>query len=173
MLERGKLSIDLIIRMGVFNLIPTILEVLFVCLLFGFYFGWQLVAIVLAMIVLYSWFSFYFSEKRIAIRREYIEADMEASTKAVDSLLNYETVKYFGNERWEADRYDRSMAKFEWATIKTYSSLAVLNAGQARDLHLGHGAFDAVRGARHRQRGHDDWRLRARERGFHPALPAA
>ena len=85
--------------MGVFNLIPTILEVLFVCLLFGFYFGWQLVAIVLAMIVLYSWFSFFFSEKRIAIRREYIEADVEASTKAVDSLLNYETVKYFGNER--------------------------------------------------------------------------
>ena len=117
--------------MGVFNLIPTILEVLFVCLLFGFYFGWQLVAIVLAMIVLYSWFSFFFSEKRIAIRREYIEADVEASTKAVDSLLNYETVKYFGNERWEADRYDRSMAKFEWATIRTYSSLAILNAGQA------------------------------------------
>ena len=130
-LERGKISIDLIIRMGVLNLIPTILEVLFVCLLFGVYFGWQLVAIVLAMIVLYSWFSFFFSEKRIAIRREYIEADMEASTKAVDSLLNYETVKYFGNERWEADRYDSSMAKFEWATIKTYSSLAVLNAGQA------------------------------------------
>ena len=130
-LERGKLSIDLIIRMGVLNLIPTILEVLFVCLLFGAYFGWQLVAIVLAMIVLYSWFSFFFSEKRIAIRREYIEADTEASTKAVDSLLNYETVKYFGNERWEADRYDSSMAKFEWATVKTYSSLAALNAGQA------------------------------------------
>ncbi len=130
-LERGKLSIDLIIRMGALNLFPTILEVLFVCVLFGVYFGWQLVAIVLTMIVLYSWFSFFFSEKRIAIRREYIEADTEASTKAVDSLLNYETVKYFGNERWEADRYDRAMAKFERATIKTYSSLAVLNAGQA------------------------------------------
>ncbi len=130
-LERGKLSIDLIIRMGILNLIPTILELSFVCLLFGFYFGWQLVAIVLAMIVLYSWFSFFFSEKRIVLRREYIEADVEASTKAVDSLLNYETVKYFGNERWEADRYDRSMAKFVRATIKTYNSLAVLNAGQA------------------------------------------
>ena len=56
---------------------------------------------------------------------------MEASTKAVDSLLNYETVKYFGNERWEADRYDRSMARYERATIRTYSSLAMLNAGQA------------------------------------------
>jgi len=130
-LERGKISIDLIIRMGVLNLVPTMLEVLFVCLLFGFYFGWQLVALVLAMIVLYSWWSFYFSERRIAIRREYIEADVEASTKAVDSLLNYETVKYFGNERWEAERYDSSMAKFEQATIKTYSSLAVLNGGQA------------------------------------------
>ncbi len=130
-LERGKGAIDLIVRMGALNLIPTILEVTFVCLLFGFYFGWQLVAIVLTMIVFYSWFSFFFSEKRIAIRREYIEADTEASTKAVDSLLNYETVKYFGNERWEAERYDRSMAKYERATIRTYSSLAVLNAGQA------------------------------------------
>ncbi len=130
-LERGKIAIDLIVRMGVFNLVPTILEIIFVCLLFGYYFGWQLVAIVLTMIVLYAWFSFFFSEKRIAIRREYIEADTEASTKAVDSLLNYETVKYFGNERWEADRYDRSMAKYERASIKTYNSLAVLNFGQA------------------------------------------
>jgi ATP-binding cassette, subfamily B, heavy metal transporter len=130
-LERGKVSIDLIIRMGIFNLVPTMLEVTFVCLLFGFYFGWQLVAIVLAMIAIYAWFSFFFSEKRIAIRREYIEADTEASTKAVDSLLNYETVKYFGNEEWEAQRFDRSMARYERASIKTYNSLAVLNSGQA------------------------------------------
>ncbi len=130
-LERGKTAVDLIIRMGFLNLIPTMLEVTFVCLLFGFYFGWPLVAIVLSMIGLYSWFSFYFSDKRIAIRREYIAADTEASVRAVDSLLNYETVKYFGNERWEADRFDSSMARYERATIKTYSSLAVLNAGQA------------------------------------------
>jgi ATP-binding cassette, subfamily B, heavy metal transporter len=130
-LDRGKLSIDLIIRMGALNLFPTILEVLFVCLLFGFYFGWEMVAIVLVMIVIYAWFSFYFSERRIKIRREYIEADVDATTKAVDSLLNYETVKYFGNERWEAARFDRSMERFERATIRTSSSLAVLNAGQA------------------------------------------
>ena len=129
-LERGKVGIDLILRMGIFNLIPTALEVVFVSLLFGFYFGWQLVAIVLVMIVLYAWFSLFFSEKRITIRREYIEADTEASTKAVDSLLNYETVKYFGNERWEAERFDHSMAKYERASIKTYKSLAVLNSGQ-------------------------------------------
>jgi ATP-binding cassette, subfamily B, heavy metal transporter len=129
-LERGKGAIDLIIRMGFLNLVPTILEVLFVCLLFGFYFGWQLVLLVLGMIALYSWFSLYFSEKRITIRRAYIEADTEASTKAVDSLLNYETVKYFGNERWEADRFDASMAKYERASIQTYNSLAILNSGQ-------------------------------------------
>jgi ATP-binding cassette subfamily B protein len=130
-LERGKTSIDLIIRMGIFSLIPTVLEITFVCLLFGFYFGWQLVAAVLMMIAIYAWFSFFFSEKRIAIRREYIEADTEASTKAVDSLLNYETVKYFGNEEWEARRFDRSMQRYEQASIRTYNSLAVLNSGQA------------------------------------------
>jgi ATP-binding cassette, subfamily B, heavy metal transporter len=129
-LERGKGAIDLIIRLGVLSLAPTMLEVIFVCILFGFYFGWQLVAIVAIMIALYSWFSFFFSQKRIAIRREYIEADTEASTKAVDSLLNYETVKYFGNERWEAERFDHSMERYERASIKTYNSLAVLNAGQ-------------------------------------------
>ncbi len=130
-LDRGKLAIDLIIRMIALNLAPTLLEVLFVCLLFGFYFGWAMVAIVLVMIVIYAWFSFFFSERRILIRREYIEADQDATTKAVDSLLNYETVKYFGNERWEADRFDRSMERYERATIRTYGSLAVLNSGQA------------------------------------------
>ncbi len=129
-LDRGKLSIDLIIRMVALNLVPTILEVLFVCLLLGFYFGWVMVAIVLIMIVIYAWFSFHFSEMRIKIRREYIEADMDASTKAIDSLLNYETVKYFGNERWEAGRFDRSMERFERASIRTNSSLAILNFGQ-------------------------------------------
>jgi ATP-binding cassette, subfamily B, heavy metal transporter len=130
-LDRGKLAIDLIVRMVALNLAPTVLETVFVCLLFGFYFGWEMVAIVLAMIVIYAWFSFFFSERRIKIRREYIEADQDATQKAVDSLLNYETVKYFGNERWEATRFDRSMERFERATIRTYSSLAWLNAGQA------------------------------------------
>ena len=130
-LDRGKLSVDLIIRTIALNVVPTILEVAFVCALFGTYFGWTMVAIVLLMIVLYAWFSFAYSDKRIRIRREYIEADTDASTKAIDSLLNYETVKYFGNERWEADRFDRSMQRFERASIKSYSSLGILNIGQA------------------------------------------
>jgi len=128
--DRGKMAVDLIIRMGVLNLIPTILEVVFVCLLFGLYFGWPFVLIVLAMIAVYTLYSIAVSERRIAIRREYIEADTDATTKAVDSLLNYETVKYFGNERWEADRFDRSMRRYERASIKTANSLAALNFGQ-------------------------------------------
>ena len=101
------------------------------------------------MIVLYSWFSFFFSEKRIAIRREYIEADTEASTKAVDSLLNYETVKYFGNERWEAERYDHSMAKYERATHQNLQLARGAELGPGADFHDWHGALDAVRGPRH------------------------
>jgi ATP-binding cassette subfamily B protein len=130
-LDRGKLAIDLITRMIALNLVPTVLEVLFVCLLFGFYFGWAMVAIVAVMIALYAWFSFHFSERRIAIRRDYIDADMDATTKAVDSLLNYETVKYFGNERWEAARFDRSMERFQEASVRSWGSLAILNSGQA------------------------------------------
>ncbi len=129
-LERGKMAIELIIRMGILNLVPTVLEVLFVCILFQIYFGWLFVGIVLAMVVLYAWFSFVASEWRMSIRRELNDSDVEANTKAVDSLLNYETVKYFGNERWESERFDHSMARYEKASIRTYSSLAWLNFGQ-------------------------------------------
>jgi ATP-binding cassette subfamily B protein len=129
-LERGKNAIELIIRMGILNLVPTILEVLFVCILFYIYFGWVFVAIILVMIAGYSWFSFVASEWRMGIRRELNESDVDANTKSVDSLLNFETVKYFGNERWEGDRYDLSMSRYERASIRTYNSLAILNIGQ-------------------------------------------
>lgn len=129
-LERGRVAIELIIRMGILNLIPTVLEVLLVCVLFQVYFGWLFVAIVVTMIALYVWFSFVASEWRMNIRRELNDSDVEANTKAVDSLLNYETVKYFDNERWESERFDRSMARYEQASIRTYSSLAWLNLGQ-------------------------------------------
>ena len=78
-----------------------------------------------------SWFTFWASERRIAIRRDMNESDTEAHSKAVDSLLNYETVKYFGNEEHEARRFDSSMARYEKAAIRTYTSLGVLNTGQA------------------------------------------
>jgi ABC-type transport system involved in Fe-S cluster assembly fused permease/ATPase subunit len=130
-LERGKQSIELIIRNGMLHLFPTIIELVFVLALVTAYFGWEYSLIVLVTVTLYMLFTFYASEWRIAIRRELNDSDTEANTKAIDSLLNFETVKYFGNEAWEAARFDKSMARYEKAAIKTYTSLGVLNAGQA------------------------------------------
>jgi ABC-type transport system involved in Fe-S cluster assembly fused permease/ATPase subunit len=130
-IERGTRGIDLIVRMGVMQLAPTVVEMVLVAGLLVFYFDWTYVLILVATIALYMWFTFSASERRIAIRREMNESDTEANTKAIDSLLNYETVKYFGNEEAEARRYDASMARYEKAAVKTYYSLGVLNSGQA------------------------------------------
>jgi ATP-binding cassette subfamily B protein len=92
---------------------------------------------VLLTVGLYVWFTFWASERRISIRRDMNESDTEAHSKAVDSLLNYETVKYFGNEEHEARRFDASMARYERAAIRTYTSLGVLNTGQAVIFTLG------------------------------------
>jgi ATP-binding cassette subfamily B protein len=99
--------------------------------LVAYYFGWIYVLVVLATVALYVSFTFWASERRIAIRRDMNESDTEAHAKAVDSLLNYETVKYFGNEAHEARRFDASMARYEKAAIRTYTSLGLLNTGQA------------------------------------------
>ncbi len=130
-LERGKQSIELIIRMGMLHLFPTIIEMGFVLALVTVYFGWEYCLIVLATVVLYLAFTFWASEWRIVIRREMNASDTDANTKAIDSLLNFETVKYFGNEGWESRRFDESMARYEKAAIKTYTSLGVLNSGQS------------------------------------------
>ena len=130
-IERGTRGIDLIIRMGIMQLLPTLIEILLVSVLLVYYFDWTYVAILVVTIAVYMWYTFAASERRIQIRREMNESDTEANTKAIDSLLNFETVKYFGNEDAEARRYDASMARYEKAAVKTYYSLGVLNAGQA------------------------------------------
>jgi ATP-binding cassette subfamily B protein len=130
-IERGTRGVELILRMGVLQLTPTALEVVLVCALLVYYFSWVYVVIVLGTIAAYMWFTFVASEWRIAIRREMNESDNDANTKAIDSLLNYETVKYFGNEGLEAKRFDTSMRRYEEASVKTYYSLGVLNFGQA------------------------------------------
>src|SRR5262249_36467839 len=94
-------------------------------------FDWRYALTVAAMILLYLWFTVRATDWRIKIRRTMNESDTEANTKAIDSLLNYETVKYFGAEEREAQRYDRSMERYEGASVKTYTSLAWLNTGQA------------------------------------------
>jgi ATP-binding cassette subfamily B protein len=130
-LERGRSGVEQITRMLLMVLVPTIVEfilVLAVCLL---EFDWRYAVVIVAMIAGYLWFTIRATEWRVAIRKTMNESDTEANTKAVDSLLNYETVKYFGAEARETARYDKSMAQFEAASIKTYTSLGFLNAGQA------------------------------------------
>jgi len=136
-IERGTRGIDLIVRMGVMQLAPTVVELLLVAALLVYYFSWTYVLILIATVVFYMWFTFQASERRIAIRREMNESDTEANTKAIDSLLNYETVKYFGNEEAEARRFDASMQRYERAAVKTYYSLGVLNSGQAAIFTVG------------------------------------
>ncbi len=130
-IERGVTGVDTIVRMAVLNSIPTAVELVMISGLIAYYFGWVYVVVVLATVVFYVTFTFSASEWRIAIRRDMNESDTEAHSKAVDSLLNYETVKYFGNEELEGRRFDASMARYERAAIRTYTSLGVLNSGQA------------------------------------------
>ncbi len=130
-LERGRTGIENITRMTLMTLVPTILEFVLVMAVLAFEFDWRYVAVVLAMIVGYLLFTVRATEWRVQIRRTMNESDTDANTKAVDSLLNYETVKYFGAEEREAKRYDKSIERFEHASIRTYTSLAILNTGQA------------------------------------------
>jgi ATP-binding cassette, subfamily B, heavy metal transporter len=130
-LERGRNGIETIVRMVILQLIPTIVEVTLLMGVLLWQFDWRYVVATLTMVVIFMYFTYAATEWRIAIRRKMNDSDTEANTKAIDSLLNYETVKYFGAEAREASRYDRSMERYEQASVKTYTSLAVLNTGQA------------------------------------------
>ncbi len=130
-LERGRTGIENISRMLLMTLVPTIIEFALIIVVCAIEFDWRYIVTIVGMIVCYLWFTIKATDWRVAIRRTMNDSDTDANTKAVDSLLNYETVKYFGAEEREAARYDRSMASYERASIKTYTSLAVLNTGQA------------------------------------------
>ena len=130
-LERGRNGIETIVRMVILQLIPTIVEVSLLMVVLFWQFDWRYVLATLITVVVFMYFTYAATEWRIAIRRKMNDSDTEANTKAIDSLLNYETVKYFGAETREAQRYDRSMERYEQASVKTYTSLAVLNTGQA------------------------------------------
>ncbi|MFD0986850.1 ABCB family ABC transporter ATP-binding protein/permease [Methyloligella solikamskensis] len=130
-IERGVRGIDTIVRMAMLNSIPTAVELLMIAGLVSYYFGWTYVVVIFVTIAFYVWFTFWATERRLLIRRDMNEHDSEANSKAVDSLLNYETVKYFGNEGLEARRYDRSMERYEHAAVRTFTTLGLLNSGQA------------------------------------------
>src|ERR1700734_381195 len=136
-LERGRNGIETIVRMLLLQLLPTIVEVVLVAWVLFFHFDWRYVVVIALTVGLYVGFTFYATEWRIGIRRKMNDSDTDANAKAIDSLLNYETVKYFSAEEREAKRYDRSMARYEEASVKAYTSLAVLNAGQAAVFTLG------------------------------------
>ncbi|HXI07350.1 MAG: ABCB family ABC transporter ATP-binding protein/permease [Bradyrhizobium sp.] len=130
-LERGRTGIEVIVRNVLLQLVPTIVELALIFGVLFWQFDWRYVLAVATMVAAYMGFTYVATEWRIEIRRKMNDSDTEANTKAIDSLLNYETVKYFGAEQREARRYDRSMERYEEASIRTYTSLAVLNAGQA------------------------------------------
>src|SRR6202166_3157667 len=130
-LERGRNAIETIVRMVILQLIPTIVEVSMISVVLLYEFDWRYVVVIVITVALYMWYTYLATEWRIGIRRKMNESDSDANTKAIDSLLNYETVKYFSAEERETTRYDRSMARYEEASVQAYVSLAVLNAGQA------------------------------------------
>ncbi|WAP71072.1 ABCB family ABC transporter ATP-binding protein/permease [Jiella pelagia] len=129
-IERGTKGIEAIVRFTILNTIPTILEFALVAIIFGFSYGLSYVAVIAVTIWLYGWFTIKASDWRINIRRDMNDSDTDANTKAIDSLLNFETVKYFGNETMEAERFDRSMARYEVAATRIWTSLGWLNFGQ-------------------------------------------
>ena len=138
-IERGTKGIEAIVRFTILAGGPTIVEFAFTGAVIWLQFGFSYVVVIALMVWAYVWFSVKASDWRISIRRDMNTSDTDANSKAVDSLLNFETVKYFGNEAWEAGRFDVSMARYEKAAIKVWTSLAWLNFGQAVILGIGMG----------------------------------
>jgi ABC-type transport system involved in Fe-S cluster assembly fused permease/ATPase subunit len=130
-IERGVKGVDFLLRFMLFSVGPLILELLLICLVLLWLLDIRYMLVVLFTIAIYVWFTFKVTEWRVRLRREMNQQDTDANQKAIDSLLNFETVKYFGAEAREAARYDKSMEAYEGAAIKTATSLAFLNFGQS------------------------------------------
>jgi ATP-binding cassette subfamily B protein len=130
-IERGTKGIETIVRFTMLNIVPTIVEFLITAVIFVWLFGFSYLGVLVVMIWGYLYFTIKASNWRITIRRDMNESDTDANGKAIDSLLNFETVKYFANEEMEARRYDASMARYERSAIRIWTSLGFLNFGQA------------------------------------------
>ena len=130
-IERGVKGVEFLLRFMLFSIGPLMLELLMIAVVLYFVFDAWYLAVVTGTIAIYVWFTFKVTEWRVRIRKEMNDQDTDANQKAIDSLLNFETVKYFGAERREAERYDVAMAGYEAAALKTSYSLAFLNFGQA------------------------------------------
>jgi ATP-binding cassette subfamily B protein len=136
-IERGTAGVQSVLRLAVFNIIPTLLEVAMVVGILWYMFDWRYAAVTMLAVALYLAFTLSFSNYRVRVRRTMNETDNEATSRAVDSLLNYETVKYFGNEGHEAARFDQSQARYEKAAVRSQVTLNMLNLGQATIIAIG------------------------------------
>ncbi len=130
-IERGTKGIESVVRFAMLNIAPTIVEFIVVAVIFVWLFGISYLGVLVVMFWAYLYFTIKASNWRISIRRDMNNSDTDANGKAIDSLLNFETVKYFANEKMEAERYDRAMAKYERSAIRIWTSLGYLNFGQA------------------------------------------
>ncbi len=138
---RGTLGIQSVLRLATFNLVPTIIELVLTTFMLWRLFNVWYALITFVAVGLYIVFTFSFTAWRTKFRRTMNETDNEAQTKAIDSLINFETVKYFGNETHESRRFDESLARYESASVKSQVSLNVLNIGQAVIISLALGAM--------------------------------
>lgn len=129
-IERGTKGIEAIVRYTILNTIPTLLECAITIFVVWLSYNWLYLFIIVITITFYAWFTIVASNRRIKIRRDLNASDAEANTRAIDSLLNFETIKYFGNEAMEAKNFDASMARYERAAVQTWTSLSWLNFGQ-------------------------------------------
>ena len=136
-IDRGTLGIQSVLRLAVFNVVPTIFEILMVTAILWDVFDWRFASLTFVAVALYLGFTLAFTDLRVKIRRRMNDSDNEARGKSVDSLLNYETVKYFGNEAHEASRFDGALAAYEKAAVRSQVSLNMLNLGQAVIIAVG------------------------------------
>ncbi|WP_339106952.1 ABC transporter ATP-binding protein/permease [Thioclava sp. GXIMD4216] len=152
-IERGVKASEVFLSFLLFNILPMVIEMLFVLVIFAVAFDWRYALVLLVTIMAYVVFTLKVTEWRVRVRQRMNKADQEANQKAIDSLLNYETVKYFNADAWEMSRYDASMADYAKAAIRTDRSLAFLNAGQALIISSGlcavmvMAAMETMRGA--------------------------
>ena len=136
-IDRGVLGMQSVLRLAVFNVVPTALELVMVTAIIWHLFDWRYAVVTVVAVVVYVAFTAVLAGRRGRYRRTMNDTDNDASTKSLDSLINYETVKYFGNEAHEADRYDHALARYERAAVRVQVSLNMLNLGQAMIIAIG------------------------------------
>ncbi|HEX6998865.1 MAG TPA: ABC transporter ATP-binding protein/permease [Gammaproteobacteria bacterium] len=146
-IERGTNGIDSLLWFLLFNILPTLVEIALVCGVLWAFFDVRYALVTLACVAAYIAYTLVVTEWRLKFRRQMNETDQEANTRAIDSLLNYETVKYFGNEEYEARRFDQSLARYERASVLSMTSLSLLNVGQAAIIGVGLGVLMAMAGS--------------------------